>query len=138
MRRMNVDHVGIAVHSLDEALTLYCQVLGLPYPAPDQIEEVKEQKVRVAFIEAGDSRIELLEATAEDSAVAKFIEKRGSGMHHIAFRVSNLIQSLQQAEEAGLTLVDREPRRGACGHLVAFLHPQSTGGVLIELCQEEV
>ncbi len=126
-----IDHVGIAVKSLDEAIKTY-KALGFEVA---EIEEVAEQKVRVAMLPAGESRIELLEATSPDSAIAKFVEKRGEGIHHIAINVENIEEALKKAKEAGLKLIDEEPRIGAGGKKVAFVHPKSTHGVLLEFVE---
>jgi methylmalonyl-CoA/ethylmalonyl-CoA epimerase len=127
-----INHIGIAVISIDESLPFYRDNLGM---ACVGIEEVAEQKVKVAMLQVGESKIELLEPTAPDSPVAKFLEKNGPGIHHLAYQVDNLRIALQQLESAGVRLIDREPRHGAHGALIAFVHPKSSGGVLTELCQ---
>ncbi|WP_429886166.1 methylmalonyl-CoA epimerase [Geoalkalibacter halelectricus] len=132
MKAKKISHVGIAVKSLDAALPLYRDVLGMEF---EGTEEVAEQKVRVAFFISGESRIELLEATSEDSPVAKFIEKNGEGVHHLAYEVDDLSEAIAALQEQGVRLIDTEPRRGAHGTAIAFLHPKATGGVLTELCQ---
>ncbi len=126
-----VDHIGIAVKSLDEAVELY-RKLGFEVK---EIEEVAEQKVKVAMLPVGESKIELLEATSPDSAIAKFIEKRGEGIHHIAVNVENIEQALENAKKNGLQLIDEKPRIGAGGKKVAFIHPKSTKGVLLEFVE---
>ncbi len=126
-----IDHVGIAVKSLDEATKTY-EALGFEV---EEIEEVAEQKVRVAMLPVGESRIELLEATSEDSAIAKFISSRGEGIHHIAINVENIEEALKKAKDAGLRLIDEKPRIGAGGKKVAFVHPKSTHGVLLEFVE---
>ncbi len=126
-----IDHVGIAVKSLEEAVKTY-EALGFEV---EEIEEVAEQKVKVAMLPAGESRIELLEATAEDSAIAKFVSSRGEGIHHIAVNVENIEEALRKAKEAGLKLIDEKPRIGAGGKKVAFVHPKSTHGVLLEFVE---
>ncbi|AIG99209.1 MULTISPECIES: methylmalonyl-CoA epimerase [Archaeoglobus] len=126
-----IDHVGVAVKSLEEAVKTY-EALGFRV---EEIEEVAEQKVRVAMLPAGESRIELLEATSEDSAIAKFISSRGEGIHHIAVNVENIEEALNKAKEAGLRLIDEKPRVGAGGKKVAFVHPKSTHGVLLEFVE---
>lgn len=126
-----IDHVGIAVKSLDEATKTY-EALGFEV---EEIEEVAEQKVRVAMLPVGESRIELLEATSEDSAIAKFISSRGEGIHHIAINVEDIERALKKAKEAGLRLIDEKPRIGAGGKKVAFVHPKSTHGVLLEFVE---
>ena len=127
-----IDHVGIAVRSIDEVLPYYRDVLGLRYVGE---EEVPDQKVRVAFLEVGESRIELLEPTSDDSPISGFLDKRGGGMHHIAVLVENIEEALQRHREAGSRLIDERPRNGAHGMRIAFVHPQTTAGVLLELCQ---
>ncbi|HSM37436.1 MAG TPA: methylmalonyl-CoA epimerase [Longimicrobiales bacterium] len=131
---LRLDHVGIAVESLDRATAVLGPLLGAE---PTAVEEVHGQRVRVLFLGDGDGRLELLEATSPDSAIARHIERRGAGLHHLAFRVTDLAGALRRLEAAGYQLVDREPRPGAGGHMVAFLHPRSTGGVLIELVQAD-
>ena len=129
-----VSHIGIAVNNLEESIKFY-EKLGLELEA---IEVVESQKVRVAFLPVGkEVRIELLEATSEDSPIAKFIEKKGQGVHHIAFATDNLQDRLDELAEKGIRLIDKEPRGGAHGADIAFLHPKSTGGVLVELCKEK-
>ncbi|MFQ5832589.1 MAG: methylmalonyl-CoA epimerase [Candidatus Thorarchaeota archaeon] len=128
-----IDHIGIAVESIENVLPYYRDALGLDYGGQ---EEVLEQKVRVVFLSIGESRIELLEPTSDDSHVAKFLSKRGSGIHHIAVRVDNIVDALQAHEKKGALLIDREPRIGAHNMRIAFVHPRSAGGVLIELCQK--
>ncbi len=127
-----ISHIGIAVHSLEAATPLYRDILGMAF---EGTEEVAEQKVRVAFFAVGESRIELLEPTSPDSPVAKFIEKNGEGIHHIAYEVDDLQAALGELQGQGVRLVDTSPRRGAHGTSIAFLHPKATGGVLTELCQ---
>lgn len=128
-----IDHVGIAVKNLEEAIKVW-EGFGLKV---DEIEEVPDQKVRTAIIHVGESRIELLEATSEDSPIAKFIEKRGEGIHHIALGVDNIEEHLEKLKEAGYRLIDEKPRIGAGGAKIAFVHPKSVTGVLLELCQRE-
>lgn len=128
-----VSHIGIAVKNIDEAVKFY-EKLGLSVEA---YEEVPSQKVRVAFIPVGDTRIELLEATSEDSPIAKYIEKKGEGVQHIAFAVDNLPEALSEAEKNEIMLIDKAPRPGAHGADIAFLHPKSSYGVLLELCKEK-
>ncbi|MDA8213510.1 MAG: methylmalonyl-CoA epimerase [Clostridia bacterium] len=129
-----VDHIGIAVKSIDEALKLYQDILGLKLV---ETEVVEEQKVKVAFLPVGDSEIELLESTTPDGPVAKFIEAKGEGIQHIAFRVNNIEQALADLKAKGVRLIDEKPRRGAGGAKIAFLHPKGTHGTLIELCERE-
>ena len=130
----NIDHLGMAVHCIEEASRLYRDVLGLP---SEHIEEIPDQKVRVACFQLGEARIELLEPTAEDSPIANFLDKKGPGLHHVAYRVDDLPATLAALRSAGIRLIDETPRRGAHGMLIAFAHPKSTGGVLMEFCQKE-
>jgi len=125
-----IDHIGIAVKSLDESIPLYRDVYGLKLHA---IEEVAAQKVKVAMFEIGEVHIELLEPTSEDSPIAKFLEKKGPGMHHICYEVENVDDALKDADEKGVKLIDKSSRGGAGGARVGFLHPKSTGSVLTEL-----
>jgi len=129
---LKVDHIGIAVKSIAEAAKFWEDTLGLKIVAT---EEVAEQKVITAFIPCGDSEVELLQATAEDSPIAKFIENKGEGIQHIAFRVDNIEEALAELKEKEVRLIDEVPRKGAGGARIAFLHPKATGGVLLELCQ---
>ena len=129
---MRIDHLGIAVSSLEKALGFYEQQLGL---SVNLRETVEQEKVKVAMLPAGDSRIELLEATGPDSAIAKFIEKRGEGLHHVALKVPDLVATVARLKTEGARLLN-DPRPGAGGHLYVFVHPSSTGGVLLELIQE--
>ncbi|HOP00232.1 MAG TPA: methylmalonyl-CoA epimerase [Bacteroidales bacterium] len=133
MKPSHIEHIGIAVNSLDEAIPFYEKVLGLKCY---NIEEVADQKVKTAFFMIGQTKIELLESTDPDGPVGKFIEKKGEGIHHIAFAVDNLNASLREAESQGIRLIDSVPRHGAEGLNIAFLHPKSTFGVLTELCEE--
>jgi methylmalonyl-CoA/ethylmalonyl-CoA epimerase len=127
-----IDHLGIAVHSLEEASRLYRDVLGLKCVGT---EEIPSQKVRVAFFQLGEVRIELLEPTADDSPIRKFLEKRGPGFHHVAYRVADLSAVLTELKAAGVRLIDETPREGAHNMKIAFVHPESTGGVLTEFCE---
>ncbi|HZF39133.1 MAG TPA: methylmalonyl-CoA epimerase [Blastocatellia bacterium] len=129
---MKIDHIGIATRGIDEAARFWRVALGV---SAIETEEVADQKVRVAMLPIGESRIELLEATSDDSPISKFIEKRGPGIHHLAVNVDNIQTALAQLKENGARLIDTEPRRGAGGCLVAFVHPSSMGGVLLELVQ---
>ena len=129
---MKIDHIGIATRGIRDALEFYRDALGLDVT---ETEEVSEQKVRVAMLPIGESRIELLEATSEDSPIARFLEKRGPGIHHIAVQVDDIRSALANLKRNGARLIDDEPRKGAGGCLVAFVHPSSTGGVLLELVQ---
>lgn len=130
--KATIDHIGIAVGDLGEALKFYRDALGLEVEAP---EEVASQRVRAHFIPAGESAIELLEATADDSPIAKYVAKRGPGIHHLTLRVDDIGAVLARLKEKGVRLIDDAPRSGAHGSLVAFIHPASTHGVLIELKQ---
>lgn len=129
-----IDHIGIAVKNLNEAIAFYEGILGMKVT---EIEEVPEQKVRVAFLPTGDSEVELLESTSPDGPIARFIEKNGEGVQHIAFRVDNLEEKLEELKSKGIRLIDEKPRRGAGGALIAFLHPKSTFGTLIEICERK-
>ena len=128
-----ITHIGVAVKDLNEAIKFYEENLGLEIGG---IEEVEEQKVKVAFIPLGESRIELLQSTDPNGPIAKFIEKRGEGIHHIALEVERLKETLQKLKERGVQLIDEKPRIGAHGMKIAFLHPRSTKGVLLELCEK--
>jgi methylmalonyl-CoA/ethylmalonyl-CoA epimerase len=134
MKPSHIEHIGIAVSNLEEAVSYYEQVLGLECYA---IEEVKEQKVRTAFFRVGESKIELLESTEADGPVGKFIEKRGQGIHHIAFAMDDTDQALKEAEARGVQLIDKSSRKGAEGLNIGFLHPKSTFGVLTEFCSHK-
>jgi methylmalonyl-CoA/ethylmalonyl-CoA epimerase len=129
---MKINHLGIATKELSEALKFWENALGLENI---HTETVEEQKVRVAMLPIGESRVELLEPTAEDSPISKFIEKRGGGIHHIAVEVENIEETLAKLKEKGMRLIDEKPKIGAEGCLVAFVHPSSTNGVLLELVQ---
>ena len=131
---MKVDHIGIATHRIDEALALWRDVLGLEIGSR---EDVAEQGVRVAMLPIGESRIELLEPLSAETPVGKFLAKRGAGVHHVAISVTDIRASLAQLKEKGIRLIDETPRVGAGGCLVAFVHPASAHGVLLELVQHE-
>lgn len=134
MKLTHIEHIGIAVKSIEAALPYYENVLGLKCYA---IEEVADQKVKTAFLKIGQTKIELLESTSPDGTIASFIEKRGEGIHHIAFATEDGVQTcLTEAEEKGIRLIDKAPRKGAEGLNIAFLHPKSTLGVLTELCEK--
>ena len=133
MNISHIEHLGIAVKSLDEAIPYYEQVLGFKCYA---IEEVADQKVKTAFFKVGQTKIELLEPTSEDSTIAKFIEKRGEGINHLAFATDGVANALAEVEAKGDRLIDKAPRKGAEGLNIAFLHPKSTLGVLTELCEK--
>ncbi|HCX98652.1 MAG TPA: methylmalonyl-CoA epimerase [Bacteroidales bacterium] len=134
MKISHIEHIGIAVKSLDEAIPFYESLLGLKCY---NIEEVKEQKVKTAFFKVGQTKIELLESTDAEGPIGKFLEKRGEGVHHIAYAVENIEEQLKAAEENGIRLIDKTPRKGAEGLDIAFLHPKSTFGVLTELCENK-
>ena len=134
MKPSHIEHIGIAVSNLEAAVSYYEQVLGLECYA---IEEVKEQKVRTAFFRVGETKIELLESTETDGPVGKFIEKRGQGIHHIAFAMDDTDQALKEAEARGVQLIDKSSRKGAEGLNIGFLHPKSTFGVLTEFCSHK-
>jgi len=130
---MKIHHLGIAVESLESAVPIFETLLG---KAPDSLERVQDQKVRVATFELQGNSIELLESTAPDSPIAKFVSKRGPGMHHLTLTVPDLAQALRMLQEKGMRLIDAEPRIGAGKQRIAFLHPSSTAGVLVELVEE--
>lgn len=132
MEISHIEHIGIAVKSLEEAIPFYENVLGLKCY---NIEEVKDQKVKTAFFKVGQTKIELLESTDHESAVGKFIEKKGEGLHHMAFAVKNIENSLEEVHSRGIKLIDAKPRKGAEGLNIAFLHPKATFGVLTEFCE---
>ncbi len=134
MKPTHIEHIGIAVKSLDEAIPFYEKVLGLKCYA---IEEVEDQKVKTAFFKVGETKIELLESTDPEGPIGKFIEKKGQGIHHIAFAQENVNKALKQAEENGVQLIDKSSRKGAEGLNIGFLHPKSTFGVLMEFCGRE-
>jgi methylmalonyl-CoA/ethylmalonyl-CoA epimerase len=134
MKPTHIEHIGIAVTSLEESLPYYEKVLGLECYA---IEEVADQKVRTAFFKVGDTKIELLESTDPEGPIGKFIEMKGPGVHHLAFAMENVGESLKHAAEQGIRLIDEEPRKGAEGLKIGFLHPKSTQGVLTEFCGQE-
>ncbi|MBA4407024.1 methylmalonyl-CoA epimerase [bacterium] len=133
MKLTHIEHLGIAVKNLDESIKYYEGILGLKCYA---VEEVKDQKVKTAFFMIGQTKLELLESTDPDGPLGKYIEKRGEGIHHIAFAANNLKEALKEAESKGIMLIDKEPRKGAEGLNIAFLHPKSTNGVLTELCEK--
>ena len=130
----HIEHIGIAVNSLEEAILYYENMLGLKCYA---VEEVADQKVKTAFFMVGQTKIELLESTDPEGPIGKFIEKRGPGVHHLAFAVNNVNESLGELEEKGVKLIDQKARKGAEGLNIGFLHPKSTLGVLTEICGKE-
>lgn len=134
MKVLKVDHVGVAVKSLDDTLTFYQEVLGLDLQGTEVVEE---QKVRVAFLPVGDTEVELLESTDKDGPIAKYIEKKGEGMQHIAFRVENIEDAIAEMKAKGIRMIDETPRYGAGGAKIAFCHPKSTNGVLVELSERQ-
>lgn len=134
MKVLKVDHIGVAVKSLDETLKFYQDVLGLELQGTEVVEE---QKVKVAFLPVGDTEVELLESTDVEGPIAKFIEKKGEGIQHIAFRVPNIEEAIAELMEKGVKMIDEKPRYGAGGAKIAFCHPKSTNGVLVELSERE-
>lgn len=132
MKILQIDHIGVAVNSNAEGKKFWSDVLGLPYEGE---ETVSEQKVTTAFMPVGESEVELLESTEPGGPISNFLEKKGQGVHHIAFRVDNIDQALEELKEKGVQLIDETPRKGAGGARIAFLHPKATGGVLVELCE---
>jgi methylmalonyl-CoA/ethylmalonyl-CoA epimerase len=134
MSLSKIEHIGIAVKNLDTSIPFYEEILGLSCYA---VEEVDDQKVKTAFFRIGETKLELLEATSPNSPIAKFIEKRGEGIHHIAFAVDDIDKSLQEVENKGVRLIDKTSRKGAEGLDIGFLHPASTFGVLMELCENK-
>lgn len=134
MKVLKIDHIGIAVKNLDEMLEFYSEVLGISNTGTETIEE---QKVKVAFLPCGDSELELLESTSPEGPIAKFIEKNGEGIQHIALRVDDIENTLQHLKEKGVRLIDEKPRYGAGGAKIAFLHPKATRGVLLELSERK-
>jgi|SRR5210317_387877 methylmalonyl-CoA/ethylmalonyl-CoA epimerase len=132
MKILKIDHLGIAVNSIEDGKSFWTDALGLHF---EGTETVEEQKVTTAFFPVGESEVELLESTAPDGPVAKFLEKKGAGVHHVAFRVENIEEALAELKEKGIRLIDEKPRKGAGGAKIAFLHPKATNGVLVELCE---
>ncbi|PID94312.1 MAG: methylmalonyl-CoA epimerase [Bacteroidetes bacterium] len=134
MKPTHIEHIGIAVKSLKESIPYYEEVLGLKCYA---IEEVVDQKVKTAFFKVGETKIELLESTDPEGPIGKFVEKKGQGIHHLAFAVEGLEEALEETEAKGVRLIDKAPRKGAEGLHIAFLHPKSTFGVLTEFCEDK-
>jgi methylmalonyl-CoA/ethylmalonyl-CoA epimerase len=132
MKIKHIDHIGIAVKEIEQAGKFYTDVLGLKI---EEVENVAEQKVNVAFIPITDSEVELLESTEPDGPVAKYISARGEGVQHIAFRVEDIEKALEELKERGVRLIDQAPRKGAGGARIAFIHPKETNGVLVEICE---
>jgi methylmalonyl-CoA/ethylmalonyl-CoA epimerase len=133
MKIIKVDHIGVAVNSIDAALKFFKDTLGLKLEGS---ETVAEQKVTTSFLPVGDTEVELLQSTAPDGPIAGFIEKKGEGVQHIAFMVDNIEEALKELEAKGIRLIDKVPRKGAGGKKIAFVHPKDTFGVLVELCQK--
>ncbi len=134
MQILKIDHLGIAVNSIEDGQQFWTGVLGLPFEGSETVET---QKVTTAFFPVGESEVELLESTAPDGPIAKYIEKKGPGIQHVAFRVADIEAALQELKDAGVKLIDETPRIGAGGAKIAFLHPKATNGVLVELCQRD-
>ena len=132
MKVLKIDHLGIAVNSIDEGKNFWTDVMGLEF---EGTETVEEQKVTTAFFPVGESEVELLESTSPDGPIAKYLEKKGAGLQHIAFRVENIDSALEELKHKGVRLIDEKPRHGAGGAKIAFLHPKATGGILVELCE---
>ncbi|MEM8507341.1 MAG: methylmalonyl-CoA epimerase [Bacteroidota bacterium] len=129
-----IEHIGIAVKSLDNSNTLFAKLFGVPHY---KIETVESEGVRTSFFQSGPNKIELLEATHPDSAIAKFLEKKGEGIHHIAFAVENIEKEMERLQQEGFVVLPGFPKQGADNKIVAFLHPKGTNGVLVELCQDK-
>ena len=134
MRILSVDHIGVAAKGIDESVKFYTDILGLKLAGT---EEVVEQKVRTAFLPVGESEVEILESTAPDGPIAKYIDKNGEGIQHIALRVDDIEAALEELKSKGVRLIDETPRRGAGGTKIAFIHPKATNGILLELCQRD-
>ncbi|RIE14236.1 methylmalonyl-CoA epimerase [Candidatus Cryosericum odellii] len=134
MNIKNIDHIGIVVNNIQESLSFWQTSLGIE---PHGTQEVPQQKLKTAFLPVGDTEIELLESTSPDSSVAKFLEKHGEGLHHIAIRVDDIEAALAELKTKGIKLIDETPRNGAGGARIAFVHPKATHGVLLELCERK-
>jgi methylmalonyl-CoA/ethylmalonyl-CoA epimerase len=132
MKILKIDHLGIAVNRMDEGKSFWSDVLGLDFAGTETVEE---QKVTTGFFPVGESEVELLESTAPDGPIARYLEKRGQGIQHVAFRVENIESALEELKAKGVKLIDEKPRKGAGGAKIAFLHPKATQGVLVELCE---
>lgn len=132
MKILKIDHLGIAVNSIEQGRRFWQEILGIPFQGT---ETVSEQKVTTAFLPVGESEVELLQSTDPDGPVAKFIQKRGQGFQHVAFRVESIDAALAELKAKGVRLIDPTPRKGAGGARIAFIHPEATGGVLVELCE---
>ncbi|OFX74594.1 MAG: methylmalonyl-CoA epimerase [Bacteroidetes bacterium GWE2_29_8] len=135
MKPSHIEHIGIAVKNIEESIKFYEEILGLKCYA---IEEVKDQKVKTAFFMVGQTKIELLESTDPEGPIGKFIEKKGEGVHHIAFAVNEINSQLKELTDKGINLIDKQSRKGAEGLDIAFIHPKSTGGVLMEICEHPI
>ena len=133
MKVLKIDHIGIAVKNLKEVENFWTNVLGLEFKGSETIED---QKVRTTFVPIGESEVELLESTSPDGPIARYIESKGEGIQHVAFRVENLERALEEMKKKGIRLIDEKPRMGAGGAKIAFLHPKATKGVLVELCEK--
>lgn len=134
MKVLKIDHLGVAVNSIENGKNFWTDALGLEFEGSETVEE---QKVTTAFFPVGESEVELLESTSPDGPVAKYLAKKGEGIQHVAFRVEDVEAALQELKEKGIRLIDEKPRIGAGGAKIAFLHPKSTNGVLVELCQRD-
>ena len=134
MKVKHIDHIGVAVKTIEQAGKFYTDILGLKI---QEVETVADQKVNVAFIPITDSEVELLESTEPDGPVAKYIDARGEGVQHVAFRVENIDEALDELKAKGVRLIDKEPRKGAGGARIAFIHPKETNGVLVEICERD-
>jgi methylmalonyl-CoA/ethylmalonyl-CoA epimerase len=134
MKVKHIDHIGIAVNSIAQAGKFYTEIMGLKI---QEVETVSDQKVNIAFVPISDSEVELLESTDPDGPVAKYINTRGEGVQHIAFRVENIAEALEELKAKGVRLIDQKPRNGAGGAKIAFIHPKETNGVLVEICERD-
>jgi len=134
MKVLKIDHLGIAVNQIEEGKKFWTDIMGLTLEGSETVEE---QKVTTSFLPVGESEVELLESTAPDGPIAKFIERKGEGMQHIAFRVEDIDAALAELKEKGVRLIDEKPRKGAGGAKIAFLHPKATNGVLVEICERD-
>ena len=134
MKILKIDHLGVAVKSIDDGKNFWSDVLGMTFAGSETVEA---QKVTTAFFPVGESEVELLESTSDDGPVARYIDKKGEGIQHVAFRVENIEEALAELKAKGIRLIDETPRKGAGGAKIAFLHPKATSGVLVELCQRD-
>lgn len=133
MKILKIDHLGLAVSDIDENIKFWADTLGLEFGG---VQTVEDQHVKTAHFKVGESKIELLESTSESGPVSKFLDKKGPGVHHIALHVENLVQALDELKQKKIKLIDSTPRKGADGNLIAFIHPEATPGVLVELCEK--